>query len=725
MSGFDSIPEELRRRKQWVCWRYETRDGKRTKVPVNAITGALAQSNNSKTWANFDTAVTGVRRYECAGIGFMFSNDDDFVGVDLDDCLDDFADVGDRAREIVDALGTYTEVSPSGSGLHCILRGKVPARARKKAVVDGQPVEVYDEVRFFCTTGNSLSDAPIRDAQQELESLCEELKRASVKAKTNGGNKLHEGEGRNNELTRLLGLEVARGVTGVMLKERAKQLNDFDPPLGDDEVETILGSAEGWEAGVFDLGPKCTDTGNARRLVDHAGFRIRYCALAGAWFVYDGIRWGRDETLLIEDIAGDALRLVYDEAAETADPEVREKVAKWAVACEAKTKRRDAVEVARSSRRVAIRPSDFDPNGWLLNVVNGTIDLRTGELRPHDSADMISKLAPVEYDPDARSDLWERVLDEATGGDADYLDHIRRYLGYCLTADTTAELFAVAIGPTEAGKSTILGTVRAVMGDYAADVQPDTFCTGRRAGTTRDDLLRLAGVRLALIPEADGKRNFDSATMKRFASGESWPERGVYQRDQDLHPVAKPILHTNEMPKMSAEDDAIWRRALYWPFDHHLVNPDLTIKPTLLDLEESGPAILAWLVEGCLAWQRDGAGKAGLGRSTMVERAKTKLRASMDEWSEWVEEHLVFERGAFAASADLMKSLKAWCESNNIPRAPTGKELGAMLRRHLCESSNPNNVRTWSGVRFRTSDDERDVQNDLPMSVDEEDEDPF
>ena len=235
---------------------------------------------------------------------------------------------------------------------------------------------------------------------------------------------------------------------------------------------------------------------------------------------------------------------------------------------------------------------------------------------------------------------------------------IQRFLGSCLTADTTAELFAVAIGPTQTSKSTVLGAVRRVMGDYAADVQPDTFCTGRRAGTTRDDLLRLAGVRLALIPEADKRRNLDEAMLKRFVSGEGWPERGVFQRDRDLVPVAKVVFHTNEMPAMTASDDAVWRRALSWPFDHRPEHIDTTIKPTLLDLSVSGPAILAWLVAGCLAWQRDGGAKAGLGRSRPGRRGQGGAARVDEPAGRLLRECCVFEPAG--ASKVLFNAYKNW-----------------------------------------------------------------
>jgi P4 family phage/plasmid primase-like protien len=424
----------------------------------------------------------------------------------------------------------------------------------------------------------------------------------------------------------------------------------------------------------------CTDSGNAERLIDYCGDRVRYCASDTAWYVYDGLRWAQDTTLHIEDLAGEALRGIYDETRNAGDSDLRQKLGRWALASEAAARRRAAVEIARSDRRLAIRPSDLNRDGWLLNCLNGTLDLRCGELRPHDPADLISKLAPVPYDPAASSKLWVRVLAEATGHDEDYLRHIQRFLGYCLTAEVSAEYFAVAIGGTETTKSTVLGPVRKVMGDYAADVEPETFCTRDRVGSTRDDLLRLAGVRLALIPEADKRRHLDEAMLKRFVSGEGWPVRGVYQRDRDLHPVAKVVFHTNEMPQMSDDDDAVWRRALSWPFTHRPEHIDTTIKPTLLDLSVSGPAILAWLVEGCRAWQHAGGAKKGLGRATTVDQAKDALRRSMNPLADFFDEVCVFDEPLWCSRSRLRTAYTDWCKAGNARRPIGTREFNTRLR---------------------------------------------
>ncbi len=699
-----NVPTELRVLPQWVCWRREQRAGKQTKVPVDARSGALASSTDPSTWSRFDDAVNAVERHRCNGIGFVFSETDPYAGIDIDDCINQDNELGQVAQQIVEELDTYSEISPSGEGLHCILRGAVPSGARKQAVLDGQKVEVYSQGRFFCMSGVSVGthDTVIGDRQPQLEALCERLKEAA-RARDGGGTKLHEGEGRNNELTRRLGLEVKRGVTGADLRRRAYELNDFDPPLSADEVDKILRSAEAWPAGEsIGLSCHCTDTGNAERLIDYCGDRVRYCASDSTWYVHNGVRWVQDRTLRIEDLAGEALRAIDNEVAAESGADRRSELRRWAASSEAATKRRAAIEIARSDRRVAVEPHDFDRDGLLFNCLNGTIDLRSGMLRPHDPADLISKLAPVVFDPDARSDLWERVVREATGGDRHYLEHMQRFLGVCLTTDMTAEFFAVAIGETQTTKSTVLGAARKVMGDYAADVAPETFCIRSRVGGTRDDLLRLAGVRLALIPEADKRRHLDEAMLKRFVSGEGWPERGIYQRERDLQPVAKVVFHTNEMPRMSDDDDAVWRRALSWPFVHRPDVVDETIKPSLLDLSVSGPAILAWLVKGCLAWQQDGGGKAGLGQSTTVDQANCALRESMNPFVDFFEERCLFE-AAWTDSAALRSALSKWCRDVH-QEMPSAKALSAALTKRGCTSEKRRHCRGWRGISLVGAD---------------------
>ena len=549
--------------------------------------------------------------------------------------------------------------------------------------------------RFFCVTGASIgaNDTAIGDRQPRLEALCERI-RTAAHARDNGGTKLGEGEGRNNELTRRLGLEVARGVTGADLKRRAFELNDFDPPLPDDEVEKILRSAVKWTR-IHHR----TDSGNAERLIDAFGDQLRYCQEHDGWHIYDGTQWLSDKTLEIEHLAGEALRRIYFEAAQAPDDK-REKLAKWAIASEAAAKRRATVELARCDPRVAVRAAVFDCDPWLLNCANGTLDLCRGELRAHDPHDLITKIVPVAYDPKCRSDLWEQVLDEATGGDHDLQRFLQRAFGYALTGATADEVFFVLLGGTETGKSTVTNAVRQTLGSYAADIKVDTFLR-QETGRTRGDLLKLEGVRLGVLAEAVRGTRMDEGLLKAFVSAEPLTARKLYHDERTFLPTTKLFIHTNYMPRMSEDDDAIWRRARILPFTHRPQEIDESIKPTLCDPAISGAAILAWLVEGSLAWQRE-----GLGSCQAVQDATATLRDEMDPLSGFWSERCIFEADAWTASADLLDARDRWARGNGVEvrKLPKGKAWGARLQQKGCRADQKTiakqSIRGWDGVRL-------------------------
>jgi len=157
------IPEDLREREQWVCWREEDRDGKPTKIPVTPGTGAFASSTDPETWASFETALEYTETEHADGVGFVFTDDDPIVGVDLDDCRDpETDDVDDAALDIIERLDSYTEVSPSGTGYHVLIRGELPEGRNRRG-----SIELYDTARFFTVTGDHVERTPTRVARRQ------------------------------------------------------------------------------------------------------------------------------------------------------------------------------------------------------------------------------------------------------------------------------------------------------------------------------------------------------------------------------------------------------------------------------------------------------------------------------------------------------------------------------------------------------------------------------
>jgi len=168
--NIENIPAELRELKQWVVWKEERRDGKPTKVPYNAKTGGRAGTDNPATWTTFNEAYAVYEtNSQYNGIGFVFTRDDPYCGIDLDSCYDPATNtLSSWAHEIIRNLDSYTERSVSGQGAHGILRGKLPGERHRSG-----NIEMYDNLRFFTMTGNHLSQLPatINDRQDQLDQL--------------------------------------------------------------------------------------------------------------------------------------------------------------------------------------------------------------------------------------------------------------------------------------------------------------------------------------------------------------------------------------------------------------------------------------------------------------------------------------------------------------------------------------------------------------------------
>ena len=169
-----NIPGKLKDLPQWICWKADQRNnGKTTKIPINPLSGKYARTNDPKTWGQFKDAEAFYRSFGSDGIGFVFTEHDPFVGIDIDGCIDpDTGEMDPGANQIVKHLGSYTEISPTGCGVHIIVEGKLPGAGRNT-----DKIEIYDEKRYFTFTGNLLngSSPEIEHRDAELKQLYGQL----------------------------------------------------------------------------------------------------------------------------------------------------------------------------------------------------------------------------------------------------------------------------------------------------------------------------------------------------------------------------------------------------------------------------------------------------------------------------------------------------------------------------------------------------------------------
>lgn len=483
-------------------------------------------------------------------------------------------------------------------------------------------------------------------------------------------------------------------------------------------IKKVLGEEPEPETGGNGSGPPparapdwqhaCSDDGNAQRLIAMHGDKVRYLPGEERWLIWDGRRWKRDDAHDIEHLMAEALRAIYSEAATATSEQLRNVLGRHALASGSAKAITGALARARSDPAIKVRKEALDRDPYLFNCLNGTLDVRTAELRDHRQEDALTWLAPVEFHGlDVHDEIFDKVLHDATGGDLEFQRFLQHYAGMSLVGEMT-ELVLILLGGTETGKSTLTSALVATLGegDYALTGNQEALLKRSTVGGPRGSVMAFEGRRLVAIPEFDQTKTLDEPLIKTLTGERTFQGRELYKNDHAMKPISKLWLHTNHMPKVSVEDSALWRRLRVAPFDLRPAQIDESIKPHLQDQIVAGPAILAWMLQGCLDWQADGGGTAGLGRCSVVDAATSALRMRMDPLHDFFEDCVVYDADAFTAAAAIGERYEQWADRNNVSRndrvgdkqrAAGLKLLGAEDDRQTDQGSR---VRGWRRVRL-------------------------
>jgi putative DNA primase/helicase len=480
---------------------------------------------------------------------------------------------------------------------------------------------------------------------------------------------VHEGQ-RHNFLVRLAGKLRAAGlgveaIESALLRENARRCR---PPLPEREVRAIArsfakypprpnfrGDGARARADIGRLDEAFTDRNLARIFAGLARERVLYVPQWG-WLVWDGRRWTLDAGgHRVTKLAADELPLHFARLAVSAKDSAERREALRA-ALKAMSRHRISAALELAKGWLLAEPSEFDRDPFLLNVLNGTLDLRTGELRPHDPADRLTKLAPVVYDPDATAPTWERFLEDVFLGDRDLIAYVQRALGYSITGDTREEVVFICYGTGRNGKSVLLETIVSILGDYARAVPQDLILArGEREDTHPSVLAELVGVRLALIVETEEDRRLNAARLKGLSGQDTLTARHLYRPYFNFRPQAKLWLRTNYKPRVSDHTPAMWERLRLIPFRAYFPpeRRDKTLRGKLL---AEAPGILNWLLAGVREWIR-----IGLREPDAVVEATESYRQEQDLIGQWISERCVVDPRAVTAFKELFEDYQAWC----------------------------------------------------------------
>ena len=396
-----------------------------------------------------------------------------------------------------------------------------------------------------------------------------------------------------------------------------------------------------------------TDQGNALRLIRLADSRIRYVHRWGKWIVYEDGRWILDfKEALIGALAADVPRGLFTVAADL-DEKIRDVHRRWAKTSESSGAATAMINLARSSPAVLVQHGELDRKPWLLNVLNGTIDLRTGGLSPHNPDDLLTVQAPVIYDPAATAPLWSDCL-ERWQPDPDIRTFLQRACGTAISGHPLEHLF-VNHGTGSNGKTKFFEAIKHVLGDYAVTPSKGLFVVTKHEDH-KTELASLFGARMIVLPETAQAGRLNEDSVKNLTGGDAITCRRMREDEWTFQPTHTAFMHTNYKPRITGTDLGIWRRIRLIPWTTTIDDAE---KDDALGEKLQGEAagILAWLVAGCLDWQR-----TGLAEPDSVIAATAAYRSGEDHVGRFLADCLVVKPTGAIRSKRLRELYVAWCD---------------------------------------------------------------
>lgn len=787
---FDAMPQELVDLPQWVIWRYDWRvdaskqdGGEWAKVLYSPRTRSRADSTDPATWATFGEAGLAYRRGGFAGVGFVFADGGGITGVDFDDCVDpDTGEVAPEVAALIERYGTYTEISPSGTGLKLVGFGSKPGPKCRKVCSWGGDCEIYDKERFFTLTGNvfaghdslvGIQDVltnhykelfPDRPSAPKMATGATSLSDSAlldrmfaakngekIKAVWYGDASRYRGDesrrdqalmnhlawwtnGDRAQMERMFGASECgkrdKWVEREDYRERTieRSLDNFsggyDPNHGRTPSEVrerveAMKEAERAAAGIVPGSAVFlkSDTGNADRFVHRYGAKMRYDHSRKCWFIWTGKKWREDKNGQTQEWAKETVRAIYTEAASLDDDEQRAALATWARQSDRAQRIAAMMALATSDRAVALENDDWDKDPFLLNCLNGTIDLRTGRLRPHDECDLITKICPVEFDPAATAPLWKQCL-QRWQPDPEVRRFLQRSVGYTLTGHTGEETAFFCYGGGRNGKSKFTGAIETILGDYAARIPIEVLMDSRKAGNATPELIPVIGARLVLASEISEAKRLNEAFVKDATGGDRITARAMYAGIITFKPQFKLWLYGNHKPTLRGNDEGIKSRLplIPWTVTIPAEERDTHLAEKLM---RELPGILAWAVRGCLNWQKD-----RLSPPEAVIQATEEYHSTQDVFGQFLSECCALGSGQqfWVKSADLRRAYDQWVEDRGDKFTLNGNQFADRLQQAGAVSERRNvgrlKVRVWQGIALLATDTADDEAVSSPQNSD-------
>lgn len=430
-----------------------------------------------------------------------------------------------------------------------------------------------------------------------------------------------------------------------------------------------------------------TELGHARRLVKEAGHRLRWVPAWRRWLAWDGCRWALDTTGAADRVVKEVARAVTRrcDMAATPDDAVGKAELRSALKLESAAAIRGTLALAGTEPGIAVAPEQLDAHPHLLNVANGVLDLDTRQLRKHDPDLLLTRITTVAYHPGASAPTWEKFLERILP-DTELCKFVQRLLGCALSGRVIEHVLPIFLGAGANGKSTMLGAVATVLGEYAATADP-ALLVDRGYDTHPTGVADLQGRRLALVHETDSGRTLAEGTVKRLTGGDVIKARRMREDFWEFTPSHLLIMVTNHRPQVRGTDEGIWRRLRLVPFE--VVVPPAERDPELPEkLAAEGEGILRWLIEGHTQWRT-----RGLDDPKAVTAATGRYRSDEDALGRFLDQMTHRSSQASVRTSLLFGEWQRWAGAEGVePGTQTALTHDMGSRGYEIGKSNGNKV---------------------------------
>ena len=694
MSVWENIPEELKNNGLWCVWKLTDKG----KVPINAVTDAFAKSNDKSTFHPYTTAFQALSKYYnvnergqvTGGLGLGIFNG--YSAVDIDHCITD-GKLNEMAQDIVNYCQSYTEYSPSGTGIRIIFKTNTPLSKDEYYINNskiGLEIYISDQTNKYVTiTGNVLHPLAIREIDMSyiLNKYMRKDEISPVKSLTTfniadySDKKLIElwnaqapGSGANeSELDLALCNKLAYYLKGDFYAidkafRQSPYYNSKDNDhlskweLRDDYREaTILKAiANIREAMANNSEYDLTDTGNARHFVDRYGDIVRFNVDNGKWMYYNDKYWQTDVYNNVKNFVEIVIEEMKQQAKMSDIEDIRKamiKNVKRALQSNGKTA---MLKESEHIEGIPVLNDSFDKDDYLFNCASGVIDLKNRKVLKHNKDFMLSKYSPFEVDFKNEPKLWLEFLNDIFEKDQEVIEYMQRVLGYTMTSSTREQCMFMLIGDGSNGKSLLLEIVNEALGSYAATSSVEILLEKHNGSAGNlGDIARLNGIRFVITDEAKLGDKLNESAIKTMTSGiGKIVARFLYGNEFEFTPIMKLFMASNYKPTIRGTDHGIWRRIKVIPFNK--VIPDEQQDKDLKDkLMKEMPQILGWLIKGCVEWQ-----KHGLKEPNKLRQAQHEYRSEMDVVQRWVDEVCVIDANCKETSSGLFDNFSNYVKAN-------------------------------------------------------------